>query len=275
MKLGPKRVRDFQEMIFTWWDTNRRDLPWRRTEDPYRILVSEVMLQQTQVSRVLPKYDEFIKRYPTVHDLARAPAADVLRTWQGMGYNRRALYLKKTAEAVITTYGGTFPKDETLLTKLPGLGTYTARAILVFAFGRNVATVDTNIRKIITHFFFKDRPQKEEVIQAAADQLLPLDKSWEWHQALMDYGALELNKFKRPDPPAGGRGTSIPFRNSDRFYRGRIIDRLREGDAAKALLVEELSKTYQKDTEFIEKILLGLSKDGLLTLRGDVVSLPQ
>ena len=183
-----QRRKKFQAYIFAWWKTHRRDLPWRHTHDPYKILVSEVMLQQTQVSRVLPKYREFIQAYPTVKDLARASNSDVLKIWKGMGYNRRALYLKKAAEI------GEFPKSEGELVKLPGLGTYTARAILVFAYRKNVAMVDTNIRQIITHFFFHDAPQKDKIIQNIADQLVPKGKSWEWHQALMDYGALALEK---------------------------------------------------------------------------------
>lgn len=237
-------------MIFSWWKDHRRDLPWRRTRDPYRILISEVMLQQTQVSRVLPKYVEFIKRYPTVNDLARASASDVLRIWKGMGYNRRALYLHKAAKIIVQQKGS----------KLPGVGNYTARAILVFAFEQDIAMVDTNIRQIITHFFFNDRPQKEKVIQAVADQLLPKSKSWAWHQALMDYGAIALPRNR----PKRSRGTPIPFRESNRYFRGRVVDALREGPKSQVELFA-IAKSH---------IIDSLLKDGLIARKGAVFTLP-
>lgn len=274
MKLEQKQIREFQTNIFVWWKKNKRDLPWRHTHDPYKIMVSEVMLQQTQVSRVLAGYREFIERYPTVKVLAKASTSDVVKIWKGMGYNRRALYLKQAARAVVDRYGGTFPKSEKELVKLPGLGTYTARAILVFAYRQNTACVDTNIRQIITHYFFDEKPQKPSIIQAVADQLLPLGKSWEWHQALMDFGALELNVSRVTYHVS--RKKTIPFRQSNRFYRGRIIDRLREGKIREASLITEFQTTYGKSREFILTIIAGLARDGLLArfARG-VIGLPK
>ena len=158
MKLSAKRIKFFQKSIFTWWNSHKRDLPWRHTRDPYWIMVSEVMLQQTQVLRVIAKYAEFIQAFPMVRDLAQASPADVLRIWKGMGYNRRALYLLRAAKAIVEIYHGKFPVSEEELIKLPGLGKYTARAILVFAYAQEVPLVDTNIRQIITHFFFDGEP---------------------------------------------------------------------------------------------------------------------
>ena len=246
-----KEIRKFRNMIFTWWKMHRRDLPWRHTHDPYSILVSEVMLQQTQVLRVIPKYAEFIKRYPSVADLARASTADVLKLWKGMGYNRRALYLKKAAAL------GKIPGTEKELLKLPGVGKYTARAILVFAFNKDIAAVDTNIRQIITHFFFSDKPQKEKTIQDVADQLLPAGKSWEWHQALMDYGAIEMPKLnikkimKKP---------GIPFKQSNRYVRGKIMNMVREGKIA--------------EPPRLTRIIDGLVKDGLVERKNGKIQLP-
>ena len=265
MTLSPKA---FQNKIFTWWKKNKRDLPWRHTHDPYKIVVSEVMLQQTQVSRVLPKYKEFLHHFPTLKSLANASPADVLRAWKGMGYNRRALYLQKTAKA------GKLPKIESELVKLPGLGKYTARAILVFAYRQEVACVDTNIRQIITHFFFKDKLQKPSIIQLVADQLVPKGKAWEWHQALMDYGSEELKtlnlKMKNEKKKA------IPFRESDRFYRGRIIDRLREGNIRESVILKEFQTKYGKSREFTRTILSGLENDGLLArAAGGTIGLPR
>jgi len=212
------------------------------------------MLQQTQVSRVLLKYNDFLKKFPSAKTLAKASTADVLKIWKGMGYNRRALYLKKAAAV------GVFPESEKELTKIPGVGTYTARAILVFAYRKNVAMVDTNIRQIITHHFFNDVPQKEIVIQNVADQLVPKGKSWEWHQALMDYGAIALPRNNRPER---SRRTS-PFKNSNRYFRGRLMDVLRAGPKRKRILLKSFS----------QQIIEGLEKDGLIKITGENVQLP-
>ena len=280
MKLSKRRIQKLQKHIFLWWRKHRRNLPWRQTHNPYRIVVSEIMLQQTQVSRVLLRYAEFIKAFPTVQKLSKATPAAVLRIWKGMGYNRRALYLHKMAKTVMAEYGGKFPKSEKLLTKLPGLGTYTARAVLVFAYRQELAAVDTNIRKIITHFFFDDTPQKEKIIQEAAAVVMPKGKSWEWHQALMDYGALELYNLKRPErlsraKSRDSRRTSIPFKDSNRFFRGRIIDMLREKDMKELELIDEYIGKYDRSEDFILSIIAGLQKDALVVRKNGIISLPE
>lgn len=263
-----------QQEIFGWWKRHARDLPWRKTRDPYRILVSEVMLQQTQVSRVLPKFAEFLIRFPDVHALAAASAAEVLRVWKGMGYNRRALYLKRTAESVVREHDGVFPDSEAELVKLPGVGKYTARALMVFAYEQDVAMVDTNIRQIITHFFFGGRPQKENVIQEVADALVPAGKSWAWHQALMDYGALKLSRIK-PKRPRGN--PKVPFAKSNRFYRGKLMDWLRDGHMAHGDVIGRFRTRYGKDAEFAETVIAGLVSDGLLVRdsKMDILHLPE
>jgi len=258
MRIPQKRIRKFQKYIFFWWKTNRRDLPWRRTRDPYKILVSEIMLQQTTVSRVLSKYKKFLIKFPDVGALQKASVSDVLRVWKGMGYNRRALYLKKAAKTIVEDFSNQFPISEQLLSKLTGVGKYTARAILIFAYKKDIAAVDTNIRQIITHFFFDDKPQKENVIQDVADQLVPKDTSWEWHQALMDYGALEMSKLKIKKTKKKPR---IPFKQTNRYFRGRLIDRLREG-------------ALQEPSGFSTAIIDGLIKDGLVKRNNGMLSLP-
>lgn len=270
MRLTASRISKFQDLIFTWWKTHRRDLPWRKTHDPYKILVSEIMLQQTQVSRGLPKYIEFIEKFPTVKSLAAASTGEVLRMWKGMGYNRRALYLQRTAQKVVDEYKGIFPNNEQQLTTLPGLGTYTARAVMVFAFKIDIAMVDTNIRQIITHFFFNDVPQTEKVIQEIADRLVPKGKSWEWHQALMDYGALEL---KRNENRSVKKKTK-PFKETNRYFRGRILDLLREKSYTEPVLVEILCSKYGKDEQFYMGLMEKLVVEGLVTHKKDMWQLP-
>lgn len=258
-------------MIFSWWKDNLRDLPWRRTRNPYHILVSEVMLQQTQVSRVLPKYTEFLAAFPDVYSLAAARPAEVLTLWRGLGYNRRALYLQKAAKVIVADYTGVFPDSETALIKLPGLGLYTARAIMVFAFEKNVAMVDTNIRQIITHYLFGGLPQKEKLIQETADKLVPPGRAWEWHQALMDFGALAMAKEKKTMHIVKKQA---PFKDSDRYYRGRIIDVLRVGSAKELPLVADFVREYGKTPAFFHRIIDGLMKDGLLVKKKSVLALP-
>lgn len=272
MKLSKKCVVAFHALIFDWWENNRRDLPWRRTHDPYKILVSEIMLQQTQVSRVLPKYAKFIEAFPTITDLAAASSAAVIRIWKGLGYNRRALFLHRTAKIIVDKYHNQFPISEQLLSNLPGLGIYTARALLVFAYKQEVPLIDTNIRQIITLFFFNDKPQKPSEIENIAHQLVPKGKSWEWHQALMDYGSIELSKLNRPER---SRRTYIPFRDSNRFYRGRIIDLLREQEMPESKLLAELKHKYQKPKDFFQQRIEDLRKEGLIERsKTGMISLP-
>lgn len=274
MELSASQKNSFHQFIFTWWEKNKRDLPWRRTHDPYKILVSELMLQQTQVTRVLPKYEEFLSIFPDVFSLSQATVGDVLKAWKGMGYNRRALYLKKLAEVVSTKYAGVFPHDERLLLELPGLGRYTARAVMVFAFQLDVAMVDTNVRQIIVHHFFHDVPQKESVIQSVADQLVPAGKSWDWHQALMDYGSLALPKVSKS--VRSSQSAKIPFRETKRFFRGRIVDYLREKSWDEPLLVKEMAVTYGKDELFHKEILKQLESEGLIERsKTGIISLPK
>jgi A/G-specific adenine glycosylase len=228
------------------------------------------MLQQTQVVRVLPKYQDFLARFPGVSALAASTPAQVLRAWKGMGYNRRALYLRSSAQIIVESYGGIFPDSEKELVKLPGVGIYTACALLVFAYKQDIAMVDTNIRQIITHYFFDDTPQKPAVVQKVADQLVPKGKSWEWHQALMDFGALQL-KQKRPDPSR----RATPFKKSNRFYRGRIMDRLRERAIAESQLITFMCKEYGASKDYILTIIKGLIADGLATKKENILCLPE
>jgi len=268
----------FQKKIFHWWKTHKRDLPWRHTYDPYNIMISEIMLQQTQVQRVLQKYIEFIQKYPTLQTLVEAKNADILQLWKGMGYNRRSLYLKKAAEVILLAHKGVFPDSEEALLKLPGIGTYTARAILVFSFKKDIAMVDTNIRKIMVHFFFHDEIHPDKDIQKVADQLVPKGKSWEWHQALMDYGAIELSRELKVLKvyKVHKTVTSKPFKESNRFFRGRMMDLVREKKWKQHLLLQEMVVSYKKDVQFYEKILEKLLQEGLLARSGHaIISLPE
>ena len=186
-------ISDFQRLILEWGRHNRRDMPWRNTRDPYKILVSEVMLQQTQVSRVLPAYEKFLREFPTLEDLADASQPNLLRTWQGLGYWNRALHLRDAARMIVNEFGGNFPRDPATLMTLPGIGPYTAGALACFAFGSVEPFLDTNIRRVYLFFFF---PGEDDVpdsrIMEIARRAVWTEDPREWGYVLFDYGAIEL-----------------------------------------------------------------------------------
>src|SRR5579859_7360169 len=190
------RRRRVQRLLLDWYATAGRDLPWRHTRDPYAVLVSEVMLQQTQVERVLPKYHEFLARFPTLAALAAAPAADVIRTWAPLGYNVRAVRLQQIAQQAVADFGGALPGTLEGLLALKGIGRYTAGAVACFAFGLPVATVDTNVRRVLWRVFRGIEPTTWPSGQASARDMLalaewslPARAAYDWQQALMDLGA--------------------------------------------------------------------------------------
>ncbi len=191
------RLARIRDGLLGWFKEHARDLPWRRTRDPYAILVSEVMLQQTQVDRVLPYYTRFLERFPTVEDLATAATSDVIRIWSGLGYNRRAVNLQRAARAVVDELGGSFPDDPAELKKLPGIGAYTAGAIAAFAHERDVAFLDTNMRRVISRVIFGTESARESEALEAANALVPPGHGWTWNQALIEFGALQCTA-RRP-----------------------------------------------------------------------------
>lgn len=264
-----QQITTFQHKTLTWFAENKRDLPWRLDRDPYHILVSEVMLQQTQVPRVIPKYEAWLEKFPTITTLANAKTSDVLALWSGLGYNRRALYLQKAARAVVANYNGAFPQDETILETLPGIGCYTARAVLCFAFNKQIAVVDTNIRKVIALEFFKGIPPKPKELQEFADALLPKGKAYEWNQALMDYTSAMLKKEKVP------LMKQSKFLGSNRYYRGQIMKLLVKEKQISMQAITELFATKQITKEFLKNIVVGLIKDGLIKKQKNYLTLPQ
>ena len=185
--------RRFQQRLLRWYAAHRRDLPWRRTDDPYHILVAEIMLQQTQVDRVIPKYHEFLVSYPTFESLARARPAEVKRAWYPLGYNIRPARLQGIARETIARYGGRLPDDSDSLRRMPGIGRYTAGAILAFAYRRDAALVDTNVRRVLGRVFLGPRRltrlRGQKAMWDLARALLPERRVYDYNQALMDFGA--------------------------------------------------------------------------------------
>src|SRR4029078_7967937 len=188
-ELTDDKIKEIRAGLLDWFTVHYRDLPWRHTRDPYRVLVSEVMLQQTQVDRVVPYYERWLELFPTAVALASAPTSDVITAWSGLGYNRRAVYLQKTARAVVEDHGGEFPSTRDELLNLPGVGPYTPGAIAAFACEQDVAFIDTNIRRVVHRLVFgSDIPARqatEREILASAERLVPEGFGWAWNQAMI------------------------------------------------------------------------------------------
>jgi len=192
--IDPQAKEEFQRRLLDWYEKHKRDLPWRKTSDPYKILVSEIMLQQTQVDRVIPKYEEFLKKYPTLEDLANAPVEEVRETWYPLGYNIRPERLHSIAREAVEKYGGQIPDDSETLQNLKGIGRYTAGAILSFAFQQEAPILDTNVKRVLRRIFVGyEKSIKEYATQARlwdlSEALIPPGKVYDFNQALMDFGA--------------------------------------------------------------------------------------
>lgn len=247
----------------------RHDLPWRKTRDPYRILVSEVMLQQTQVDRVRPYYTEWVARFPDAKSLARAPLGDALRLWQGLGYNRRAKMLHEAAKEIAAAG---FPSSVEALMHLPGVGPYTARAVAAFAWNEDVVLVETNLRTAILHHFFprKRRVTDEEILQVLA-RAHPKGRSREWHAALMDYGAHLKRQGLRTNAKVRGYRTQAPLRGSTREARGALLKELAKGPRRKARLLGLLGDDRRPQ---VEEQLAVLLAERLVVRSGGSYALP-
>ncbi|MEZ5296827.1 MAG: A/G-specific adenine glycosylase [Ilumatobacteraceae bacterium] len=279
---------DFTGDVLAWGVPRLRDLPWRHTRDPWAVLVSEVMLQQTQVARVIPRWHSFLERFPTPAACASAPLGDVLREWQGLGYPRRARNLHATAQQV-TELGG-FPRDLPGLLALPGIGPYTARAVMAFAFELDAAVVDTNIARVYARVAGERLTPKQ--VQSIADGHCPSGDAWAWNQCLMDLGAVLCRPrdpgcdecpvrgrcdwggdATRPDPAVGSSGVSTKqarFDGSDRQARGRLMKALNDGPVA----VADVAQVMQRDTDTATRLLQDLVADGLVDLHATTVALP-
>jgi A/G-specific adenine glycosylase len=251
----------------------RTNLPWRRTRDQYAIFVSEIMLQQTQAARVEKYYEKFIKRFPSFRALARARQGDVLKSWQGLGYNRRAMFLKRSAEIVVAQYGGRLPRGRAVLEQLPGVGKGTSGSLMAFAFDRPEIFIETNIRRVFIHFFFPKRRKVTDVeltryIERSVDRKNPR----EWYWALMDYGAA----MPTAAPHANSNRRSAhykkqsPFAGSDRELRGKIM-RSTLSQKRNKINAKELLKELAVPRERFIDIIEDLTKEGFIVRIGDYI----
>ncbi len=319
-----------QQELFRWWSREGRKLPWRRKEsdslevsadqlrehaissyqtsegnrDPYRVVVAELMLQQTQVDRVIPKYQAWLEKWPTIQALAKADLPTILVFWQGLGYNRRARFLWKLAQEIVDNRANTWPQLEEELVELPGIGRYTARAIMSFAFGKPVGVVDTNVKRILSRVWLAGESLSEKEFFHFADNVLPPGQIDAWNQLLMDFGALvctsrspkcvicPLNQVCQANLSAQKAGfktyaeqlaTKVSakstkpkprFEETDRYFRGRILDELRQQSYDLDEFTELMSERYGlTDHERFVRMVKKMAKDGLIQIENDVLSL--
>ncbi len=269
--LSAEQVAEFQQLILTYYQHHGRDLPWRRTHDPYCILVSEVMLQQTQVERVLRLYPAFISAFPSLQALAQATVAEVLAAWQGLGYNRRALALQRTASLLVQHHGGVVPKDEALLATLPGIGPATAASICAFAFNMPTVFVETNIRTVFIHFFFPDRQQVGDreilrLVRATLDHTNPK----RWSSALMDYGVMLKKTLGNLSRHSVAYRRQSRFAGSDRQVRGQILRLLL---SRRQLALSAIAAELRQPEERVARIADVLMHEGFVTRQDGTVCL--
>jgi A/G-specific adenine glycosylase len=278
----PSDLDGFRAAVLAWYDVERRPLPFRGTKDPYLVLVSEAMAQQTQIARVAEAWRRFVERFPTVAALAVAPRDEVLRAWAGLGYNRRAVLLHRAAQVIVAEHAGRVPDDPAVLETLPGIGPYTARAVAAIAFGRPVGPVDTNVRRVLSRVAGLEPPIAVAAMQALADAAVPPARAADWTAALMDVGA----RHCRPRPECDGcpirgwcavgrsdarspatrrarpRRRATSFEATSRWLRGRIVDLLRdeEGDGWRRLE----TPIGGHDEAAVAAALAALERDGLV-----------
>lgn len=274
--MSPISIKRFQKIIRDHYRGHGRDMPWRKTKDPYRIVVSEIMLQQTQVARVEKYYGPFIRRFPDFESLARADARDVLRAWAGLGYNRRALSLWRLAVAVSEKYNGRLPCHPDALRALPGIGKSTAGAIMAFVFNVPEPFIETNIRRVFIHFFFPNRKKvNDDEIMLVVEEMLDCDNPREWYWALMDYGAMlgsraVKKEIRNPNAQSAHYKRQSKFSGSDRELRGKILRILL---SRKKVSVDFCIKELKQPHKRFEKIVKGLVFDGFLSEKKGTLSL--
>ena len=255
-------IKKFQKLIYDHYNVHGRVFPWRKTRDPYKILVSEIMLQQTQAPRVIEKYTSFLKRFPNLKSLANASSKSLLQEWQGLGYNRRAISLQKTAQEIVTNHRGVFPRDYETLLSLPGIGPATAGDLLAFAWNKPAVVIETNIRTVYIHYFFpgeKNIPDSDllPLIRRSLDNKNPRD----WYFALMDYGAFLKKTIPNPSRFSKHYTKQSTFRGSNRELRSKILKYLLAyPNQTSTIITESLSVSVEK----VEQNLSALVKENLI-----------
>ena len=258
-------IKEFQGIIYDFYEKNPREFLWRETKNPYYILVSEFMLQQTQAERVIPKYELFIKTFHDLEALARAPQDTVIKLWQGLGYNRRAIALRNTAEIIVNQFDGKVPSTIEELESLPGIGPATACEIASFAYNKPSFFIETNIRRVFIYFFFAERDKIKDV------EILPLVKKTldssnprKWYYALMDYGVMLKKRFPDLNKKSAHYRKQKPFKGSNREIRGKLLKILL---ANPIITQKEIFSMLKFEPERVKNSIKQLQKEGFLNIQ--------
>jgi len=263
-------MKKFQDEVRRYYRDHKRILPWRSTKDPYKILVSEVMLQQTQVERVKGYYEAFLKKFPTASVLAAAPLENVLMSWKGLGYNRRAVNLKRTAE-IITQTNGKFPKEYAGLISLPGIGPGTAGAIINFAYNIPTAFIETNIRSVYLHFFFKGKSGvSDKEILKLVEKTQDMKNPREWYYALYDYGVMLKKTIGNQNMRSVHYKKQSTFKGSNRELRANMLFYILE---KKRVTINALVKHLKKDKEIVLKNVVTFEKECVIKRKGIYIAI--
>jgi len=272
--LQPTEISAFQNYINRFFAAQGRPtLPWRKSVSPYQILVSEIMLQQTQVDRVIPKFEAFVARFPSAEALAKAPVADIIRLWQGLGYNRRVLNLQKAAQKIQTEYQGQVPNELEELLKLPGIGPYTAAAIQAFAFNLPSIVIETNIRTIfIFHFFHGAYKVPDTELLPLIEATLDRSNPRRWYSALMDYGTYLKQVLPNPSRQSQTYTKQSSFKGSNRQIRGQILKLLSQQES---LNETELALALGDRSAKSQPLIQQLIKEGFVVYETGQLSLPK
>lgn len=261
MILLEQKKKEFQKIIWDYYAQNKREMPWRHTDNGYYVLLSEIMLQQTQVPRVMIKFKQFVEVLPNFRALAQSSLQMLLGVWQGLGYNRRALYLQKTAQLVVNNHNGIIPKSSTILETFPGIGKATASAITVYIYNIPHVFIETNIRRIFIHHFFQDETNiDDKKILPLVAETIDEDNPRDWYYALMDYGSVLPRKVVNPNRKSKHYSIQSPLEGSDRQIRGLIIKQLLQ----KPLNAFSLANSIVKDESRVKKILTKLRNEGFV-----------
>lgn len=265
-------IAQFKECIWNFYRTNQREFVWRYCENPYWILISEIMLQQTQTQRVSIKFPEFIAQFPTIYDLAHASLHDVLKEWQGLGYNRRGQYLHKTAQLIFEQHNGIVPSIPAVLETFPGIGKATAASIVAFAYNKPTVFIETNIRSVFIHYFFSGscEPISDAQLMPLIEKSVDVDDPRSWYYALMDYGVYLKKQIKNPNHASAHYTKQSRFEGSNRQIRGAIIRLLTK---EKMIQRNQFFTLLNKEADLVDKIIEKLLQEKILSINEGFLSI--
>jgi A/G-specific adenine glycosylase len=262
LPISNKEIQDFRETILSYYVENRRSFPWRETWDPYKIFISEVMLQQTQTDRIVEKFNAFVLRFPNFKVLSEASLQEIFKYWQGLGYNRRALYLQQSAQLVMQKYIGRLPDSSILIDELPGIGKATACAIVTYSFNTPTVFIETNVRSVFLHYFFSEQDEvPDELLYPLVERSLDHEDPRNWYYALMDYGVMLKKTLGNPNRRSKHYTKQSPFLQSNRRVRGMIMKALNDQSP---LTEKQIVKTTEIEPEKIEYNLKKLTAEMMI-----------